>query len=371
MNSLNIDRVFLSEARRRLDEQEHRMSLPETAANHNAFRSLIKSHARLKKIVTKAESLIQTYEQHEECRLLMSDKNVDEDLLAIAQEESKVLNDRLPALERDFLLELIPPEATDNRNTIIEIRAGAGGQEAAIFAGDLMRMYQRYAENQGWQIELIDASPSESGGYKEVIFALQGEGAYRLLQFEAGTHRVQRIPVTEASGRIHTSTVTVAVLPEAEDIDEIEIKPDDLRVDVYRASGAGGQHVNKTDSAVRITHIPTGIVAASQEERSQHKNRAKAMRVLRSRLLAIQKEESNREIGEERRLQIGSGERSERIRTYNFPQNRLTDHRINYTAYNLTNVMEGDIEEILEALQHDRVARKLKFGINLQAWLES
>lgn len=371
MVNVHIDQAFLADVRRRLDEREQRMTNPAVVANQALFRDLIKAHARLKKIAEKTDILLQMRQARVDNQQLAEDKRTDPELQEMARAELSAIETKLPELERQLFLELIPPDPTDSRNTIMEIRAGAGGQEAALFAGDLLRMYTRYAENQGWRVELMDASPSETGGYKEVVFALQGENVYRALQFEAGTHRVQRVPVTEACGRIHTSTVTVAVLPEADDVDEIEIKPDDLKIDVYRASGAGGQHVNKTDSAVRITHLPSGIVVASQEERSQHKNRAKAMRVLRSHLLAMQRAQNVRQIGDERRSQIGTGERSERIRTYNYPQNRVTDHRINYTAHNLTRVLEGEIAAVLQALQEDRLAQRLQAGTDLNRLLDA
>ncbi len=371
MANFNIDPGFLAEVQRRLDEHEQRMADPASAANPALLRDLIKAHARLKKIADKADALLKMRQARDEHLELLNDKHTEPELQDMAREELPEMEARLPELERQLLLELIPPDPTDNRNTIMEIRAGAGGQEASLFAGDLLRMYTRYAESQGWRVEVMDASPSETGGYKEAVFALQGENVYRELQFEAGTHRVQRVPVTEACGRIHTSTVTVAVLPEAAEVDEIEIKTEDLKIDVYRASGAGGQHVNKTDSAVRITHLPSGIVVASQEERSQHKNRAKAMRVLRSHLLAIQRAQNVREIGDERRSQIGTGERSERIRTYNFPQNRVTDHRINYTAHNLGRVMEGELAALLEALQEHRLARRMQAGADLNRLLDA
>jgi len=253
----------------------------------------------------------------------------------------------------------------------MEIRAGTGGDEAALFAGDLKRMYTRYAEQMSWKVENISASPAEKGGYKEIIFSVEGENVFRSLQYEGGSHRVQRVPTTEASGRIHTSTATVAVMPEADEIDEIEVKAEDIRVDVYRASGAGGQHVNKTDSAVRLTHLASGIVAASQEERSQHKNRAKAMRVLRSHLLAAKRRESKEQESDSRRQQIGTGDRSERIRTYNFPQNRLTDHRINLTIYNLAGIIEGDINQLLLTIHEHYKQKRFEQNIQLESLLDA
>lgn len=241
----------------------------------------------------------------------------------------------------------------------MEIRAGTGGEEAALFVADLFRMYSHYAERNGWKVEVMSSNPTELGGFKEIIFAVEGKGAYSKFKFESGVHRVQRVPVTEAGGRIHTSTATVAVLPEADEVD-VEIRPEDIRVDVYRSSGPGGQSVNTTDSAVRVTHIPTGMVVTCQDEKSQHKNKAKALRILRSRLLEMERESQKEEIDQERRIQIGSGERSERIRTYNFPQNRVTDHRINLTLYHLESVLEGELDEIIEALAAEEKMRTLE-----------
>jgi len=271
----------------------------------------------------------------------------------MAREEIVRLEEEVPRLEKEVQLGLVPPDPTDSRNTIIEIRAGAGGNEAALFAGDLYRMYTHYAAGQGWKHELIGSSGADLGGYKEVIFNLSGEDVYKRIKLESGVHRVQRVPATEASGRIHTSTVTVAVLPEAEDVD-VEIDPSELEVDVYRASGPGGQSVNTTDSAVRITHKPTGLVVTCQDEKSQHKNRAKAMKVLRSRLLDQKLAEEREKYAAERKSQVGTGERNERIRTYNFPQNRVTDHRIELTLHSLPQFMEGEIVDMIQPLiQHD------------------
>ncbi len=332
--------------------------------NPRKLRDMLKSHARLKKIMALANTVARLQKDIDENRELIAQDGTDQELKELAKEELARAEIARPEAERVLLVELQPPNPNDARNAIMEIRAGTGGDEAALFAGDLARMYMRYAENNGWKTELIDASPSGVGGYKEIVFSIQGENVFRAMQFEGGTHRVQRVPVTEAAGRIHTSTATVAVLPEADDVDEIEIKPEDLRVDVYRASGAGGQHVNKTDSAVRITHLPTGLVVASQEERSQHKNRAKVMRVLRSHLLELKRREAEDQAGETRRSQIGSGDRSERIRTYNFPQNRLTDHRIHFTAHNLERVMEGELADLLLALYENNHAAKTTLSLD-------
>lgn len=355
-----IDQAFVDKLSARLTEQETLFSDPAVTADRQKFRQLLKEHARLKKIHEKAVAFLRLKKDAEQHQALVAMDDTDPELKLLAQEELQDLAKKLPDVERDLMLELLSPDPNDSRNTIIEIRAGTGGLEAALFAGDLSRMYTRYAEIRGWKTEIIDARPSEMGGYKEVVFSIQGENVYRTLQYECGAHRVQRIPVTEASGRIHTSAATVAVLPEAEATDEIDIKPEDLRVDVYRSSGAGGQHVNKTDSAVRITHMPTGTVVACQEERSQHKNRAKAMRVLRSKLLAMKRQQAEEQLGDTRRSQIGSGDRSERIRTYNFPQNRITDHRINFTLYSLDKVIEGEMDPIFEALHDHYVAARFE-----------
>jgi peptide chain release factor 1 len=276
---------------------------------------------------------------------------------ALARDELQVLDERLPRLEREVALLLAPKDKDENASAILEVRAGTGGDEAAIFAGDLFRMYQRYAATRGWKVEVESASEGEMGGYKEIIASITGDGVFGRLKFESGVHRVQRVPATEAQGRIHTSAATVAVLPEVEDV-EIEINDSDLRIDTYRASGAGGQHVNKTDSAVRITHLPSGIVVTSSEK-SQHQNRAKAMKVLKARLYDQQRTALDSERAEARKSQVGSGDRSERIRTYNFPQGRVTDHRINLTRYNLPQVMEGEMDEVLDALIAEDQAERL------------
>jgi peptide chain release factor 1 len=281
----------------------------------------------------------------------------DPDMSVLARDELGALDARLPVLERDVALLLAPKDKDENASAILEVRAGTGGDEAALFAGDLFRMYQRFAAARGWRVEVESASEGEMGGYKEVIASITGDGVFGQLKFESGVHRVQRVPDTETQGRIHTSAATVAVLPEAEDV-EIEINDADLRIDTYRSSGAGGQHVNKTDSAVRITHLPTGVVVTSSEK-SQHQNRAKAMKVLKARLYDMQRTALDSERAEARKSQVGSGDRSERIRTYNFPQGRVTDHRINLTLYNLPRVMEGDLDEVINALIADDQAARL------------
>jgi peptide chain release factor 1 len=274
-------------------------------------------------------------------------------------EELRELNGRVAAEELELQRLLVPKDPHDDSNVFLEVRAGTGGDEAAIFAGDLFRMYARYAEAKGWEVEILSESPGEHGGYKEVISRIIGRGAFSLLKFESGTHRVQRVPATEAQGRIHTSACTVAILPELEEVEAVELNPADLRVDTFRASGAGGQHVNKTDSAIRITHLPTGTVVECQDERSQHKNRSRAMSLLKARLLASEREKQQSKQAESRKLQVGSGDRSERIRTYNFPQGRVTDHRINLTLYKLDDVMNGNLDELIGALNQEHQAEEL------------
>ena len=325
-----------------------------------AFREAVREHVRLKRILEKAEVFTRILHDLEDARALIADASADAELRAMAATELKELEVRAPLAEKETLVALLPPDPNDSRNTIVEIRAGTGGDEAALFAGDLCRMYTRYAENRGWKARVLDAKPSEVGGFKEVVLSVEGENVYRSMQFEAGTHRVQRVPVTEAQGRIHTSAATVAVLPEAESIDEIEVKPEDLRIEYCRASGAGGQHVNKTDSACRIVHIPTGIAVESQAERSQRQNRENAMRQLCARLLDMKQSEDKEKTGATRRAQIGSGDRSERIRTYNFPQNRLTDHRVNLTIYSLDKIIEGDLDAVITALYDNYVSTRLE-----------
>ena len=316
---------------------------------------LAKEHAELKPVTDAAAALARL--QHQRAELEEMSRGDDSEMAALAKDELAELDETEPGLERDLALMLAPRDADENASAILEVRAGTGGDEAALFAGDLFRMYQRYAQGRGWRVEVESESPGEMGGYKEVIASITGEGVFGRLKFESGVHRVQRVPATEAQGRIHTSAATVAVLPEPENVD-IEINEADLRIDTYRSSGAGGQHVNKTDSAVRITHLPTGIVVTSSEK-SQHQNRARAMKVLKARLYERQREALDAERSETRKAQVGSGDRSERIRTYNFPQGRVTDHRINLTLYNLAKVIDGEaLDDLINPLiAEDQAAR--------------
>jgi peptide chain release factor 1 len=285
--------------------------------------------------------------------------DADAGVRALGSEELALLTGQLEPAELELRRLLLPSDPRDERSIFLEVRAGTGGNEAAIFAGDLYRMYARYAESKGFSVEVLSESPGEHGGYREIICRIAGAGAFSRLKFESGTHRVQRVPATEAQGRIHTSACTVAILPELDEVESIEINPADLRIDTYRSSGAGGQHVNKTDSAVRITHLPSGIVVECQDERSQHKNRSRAMALLRARLLAAEQEKQQSAQAQSRRLQVGSGDRSERIRTYNFPQGRVTDHRINLTLYRLPQILDGDLDELIDALQQEHQAELL------------
>jgi peptide chain release factor 1 len=338
----------LDEIEKRYIDLEAELSNPEVLTDQEKLKNVAKAHANLEEIVTKYrqyKGIESDIEEAEE----MQKAGPDEELAEFLDSELERLRADEARLEDELKILLLPKDPNDDKDVIVEIRGGTGGDEAALFAADLMRMYMRYAEQNGWQTEIMSSSPTDLGGFKEVIFSVQGRGAYSRLKYESGVHRVQRIPDTEASGRIHTSTATVAVLPEAEEV-ELEIKPDDLRVDVFRSTGHGGQSVNTTDSAVRITHIPTGMVVTCQDEKSQLKNREKALRVLRARLLDELESEQKAELDEARRVQVGSGERSERIRTYNYPQNRLTDHRINLTLYRLGEILEGNIDEVIDAL---------------------
>ncbi len=336
--------------RRRLDELSAQMAETSFYSNPRRAAEVTREQQRLAQLCADHEAHVRTRREMAEAGALQRDPAADPDLRELAAQELPALGQREAALRRTVLQAMIPPDPTDSRNTVMEIRAGTGGDEAGLFAAELFRMYSKFADGQGWRMQPMSSSVSERGGFKEVIFLITGTDVYRQLKFESGVHRVQRVPVTEANGRIHTSTVTVAVLPEAEEVD-VQIDPQDLEITVSRASGPGGQGVNTTDSAVQILHRPTGLIVSCADERSQLKNKAKAMTVLRSRLLKRREEEEKAKYAAARRSQIGSGDRSERIRTYNFPQNRLTDHRIGLTLYNLPQVMEGNIGSIISALQ--------------------
>lgn len=354
-----IDHTYLDQLQIQLGELETRMSLPEVSADPNKMQDCMRKYSHKKKLAECAQYLLDLVDGKAESEAILSDTGSDAELREMAEQELAEIEEKLPRAERDMMISLIPPDPTDSRNVIMEIRAGTGGDEAGIFCGDLYRMYTRYFDTKGWKYRVLDVSPSESGGYKEVSFSVEGEEVYKALKHEGGTHRVQRVPQTETQGRVHTSAATVAVLAEAEEVD-IEVRTEDLRIDTYRAQGAGGQHVNTTDSAIRITHIPTGVVVQCQDERSQHKNKAAAMKVLRARLYDNQQRKIAEAEASERKSMVGSGDRSEKIRTYNFPQNRLTDHRINLTLYKLDRVMEGDMDEILNALYEHDVEIRIK-----------
>jgi peptide chain release factor 1 len=338
-------------------ELERMLADPEAIGGSARFRELSMEFARIDPIVQALAQLAGRERELAAARAMAADP--DAGLRALAQQEVAALERATAEDEAALQRMLVPVDPLDDHNVFLEIRAAAGGDEAAIFAGDLQRMYARYAERRGWSVEPVSESRGEHGGYREVISRIAGRGVYAKLKFESGTHRVQRVPATESAGRIHTSTCTVAVLPEIAEVESVEISPAELRIDTYRSSGAGGQHVNKTDSAVRITHLPTGIVVECQDERSQHKNRARAMALLRARLLTAERERQTTEKAEKRRLQVGTGDRSERIRTYNFPQGRLTDHRIDLTLYRLDSIVDGDLDEVIDALAREREAEEL------------
>jgi peptide chain release factor 1 len=348
----------LQELETKYEELNHLLSDPEISTDYQKYQK----HAKAK---SEIEDIVQNFRQYKsilhhisETKALLNEED-SADMVAMAKEELEGLEKQKEQYEHDLQLMLIPKDPLDEKNVILEIRAGTGGEESALFAAELFRMYSKYAEKKGWKIGVIDSNPTGLGGFKEIIASIEGQGVYSRMKHESGVHRVQRVPVTEASGRIHTSAVTIAVLPEAEDV-EVEIKESELKIDTFCASGPGGQHVNTSHSAVRITHLPTGIVVSCQDERSQHKNRAKALRVLRSRLYQLAQEEQANSIASARKNMVGSGDRSEKIRTYNFPQNRLTDHRINLTLYQLDRIMDGDMDEIFNTLNNHYQTEALK-----------
>jgi len=344
----------MRELERRFGEIEARMSAGPAA---DVYVKLASEYSELQPVVAKIRDYERAIAEAADLDTMLSDKTVDREMRDLAEMELPEVKERIATLEQEMQILLLPKDAADEKSAILEIRAGTGGSEAALFGGDLFRMYERFAGSNGWKVEVLSSSEGEAGGYKEIIATISGKGVFSRLKFESGVHRVQRVPETEAGGRIHTSAATVAVLPEAEEID-IEIRPEDIRIDTMRSSGAGGQHVNTTDSAVRITHIPSGIVVTSSEK-SQHQNRAKAMQVLRSRLFDMERQRADSERSADRKSQVGSGDRSERIRTYNFPQGRVTDHRINLTLYKLDRMMEGEIDEVVDALLADFQASQL------------
>ncbi len=342
---------------RRYQELEELIAQPEVASDLARLQAIAKERASLQGLADKFRAYKGTLKAMEDTQTLIREEK-DEELTLLAKEELDSLNGKLRELERELTLALLPKDPNDEKDVIMEVRAGTGGGEAALFAGDLFRMYSRYAETKGWKIDLIDENPTGIGGFKEIIFEVKGKGAYSRLKLESGVHRVQRVPETEASGRIHTSTSTVAVLPEMEEV-EVDIDPDELRIDIFHASGHGGQNVQKVSTAVRVTHVPTGIVAVCQDERSQLKNKTKAMAVLRARLYDLKRREQEQVVVETRRSQVGSGERSEKVRTYNFPQDRVTDHRINLSLHNLPRFIAGDLDPLINALLEEEQARKL------------
>lgn len=349
--------THLKELEQQFNELEQQFGSPDIASDPALYKKLAKKHSDQKKIIEAYRLYKETHKKLEEARLLADDP--DPEMAELAKNEAAEHEAHLEKLEQKLQVLLLPKDPNDEKNILLEIRAGTGGEEAALFAGDLFRAYARYAETLGWSVEIMSEHRSELNGFKEVVLTIQGDHVYSRLKYESGAHRVQRVPETESSGRIHTSAITVAVLPEAEDV-EVEINPEDLRIDVYRSTGPGGQSVNTTDSAVRVTHVPSGIVASCQDEKSQHKNKARALKVLKTRLLDYEISKQQQERSAQRRSQVGAGDRSERIRTYNFPQNRVTDHRINLTLHKLDSILEGDLAELIEALIIEDQMRQIK-----------
>lgn len=350
----------LKNAEQRYEEINQKLADPSIINNQEEYRKFLKEHSELEPIVLKYREYTKVRKDIEEAKELLKEK-LDKDFHSMVMAEIEEGEEKLAKIETELKVLLLPKDPNDERSVIMEIRAGAGGEEAALFSAVLFRMYSRYAERNHWKMEILDSNPTELGGFKEIVFSIDAKGAYSRLKYESGVHRVQRVPTTESGGRIHTSTATVAVLPEADEV-EVEINPADLEIDTFRAGGAGGQHINKTDSAIRITHKPTGIVVTCQDERSQHKNREKAMKVLRSKLYELAQREQEQELAQARKSQVGTGDRSERIRTYNYPQGRVTDHRIGLTIYRLEEFLDGDLDEVIDALITTDQAKKLAEG---------
>lgn len=356
-----IELKKLNEIEERFEDMVKKLSDPAIIADQEQYRKLAKTHAELEELVGAIRAYKKLLTELDDVQEMVR-REKDAEMGQFLQEETRLLEEKKTQLEEELKLKLVPKDPNDEKDIIMEIRAGTGGEEATLFAGELYRMYTRYAESQNWKTEVLSSSPSDIGGFKEIIFEIKGKGVYSKLKFESGAHRVQRVPVTESGGRIHTSAATVAVLPEAEEV-EVEINPNDLRIDIFRSSGPGGQSVNTTDSAVRVIHLPTGIVVSCQEERSQLQNRERALKILRARLYEKKLEEQQIQVAQNRKLQVGTGDRSEKIRTYNYPQNRITDHRVNFTSYNLPAFLEGELDELIEALIAADRAEKLKAAI--------
>ena len=352
-------RARLQQAAARFEEIGLLLSQPEVMGNQDRFRDLSREFATLEPVVKSWQAWQEATNSRDSAQDILAEAGDDADLAELARDELDQASQQVEALESELQVLLLPRDPDDDKNIFLEIRAGTGGDEAALFAADLFRMYQRYAERQGWKLELLSQNANDLGGFKEAVARLEGSGAYAQLKFESGTHRVQRVPETESQGRIHTSACTVAILPEQDDVEAVDLNPADLRIDTFRASGAGGQHVNTTDSAIRVTHLPTGVVVECQDERSQHKNKARALSLLQARLLEQERSRQADEEAESRRLQVGSGDRSQRIRTYNFPQGRVTDHRIGLTLYKLDDVLAGNLDLLIQPLQQEQQARLL------------
>lgn len=357
-NKMTVCLPDIEPIKKRLNEIDAQLSNPDTFKDNQLAPNLSREYQQLSKIVNLHTTWINLQQQEKDLSNLLEGES-DEEILSLAQSEKEEVKQQLEQTQHDLMLAMLPPDPSDSRNTILEIRAGTGGEEAALFAGDLYRMYMRFSEKHQWSTELMSSHPSESGGFKEIIFLIRGENVYKTLKYESGGHRVQRVPVTETNGRIHTSSATVAVLPEAKEVD-ISIAPDEIEISICRASGPGGQGVNTTDSAVQILHKPSGLIVTCADERSQQKNKAKALQVLRSRLLKQKQEEEQQKYADTRKQQIGSGDRSDRIRTYNFAQNRVTDHRIGLTSHNLMQVLDGELDNFIEALQRADEEERLK-----------